>query len=263
MNLGRVKSFLIFIFLAINIYLVASLVISSEFRIGDETIDNTVTILNNSGIFIDRGIIPKKAVNLTGIECENIIRTKRFEESENSNKFRIANDSFTCEVENSKLYFEKDKKIIKEIKSFLSDSGFDADNMQFGKIIDKGEVKTFEITCHIKKYQIFDSVINVDITKNGFSLSGMWYESNASSVISNSRTRNTVYITSILVDILENKDFKSNQIIDIELGYLSGSLYESSGYITASALPFYRLTDKENNVYYYDATDGSYSGFVN
>ena len=50
MNLGKVKSFLIYLFLAINIYLIVSLAMSFSFRIDDATINNTVEILENNNI---------------------------------------------------------------------------------------------------------------------------------------------------------------------------------------------------------------------
>ena len=77
MNLGRVKSFLIYLFLAINIYLVVSLVLSSTFRIDNATVDNTVKILSDSNVSIDKEIIPKKVKNLKNIEAKNIIYTEK------------------------------------------------------------------------------------------------------------------------------------------------------------------------------------------
>ena len=107
---------------------------------------------------------------------------------------------------------------------------------------------------------MFDSHITATITKSGLTLSGTWHEPQTTRVVSNSKTRNTAYITSILINLCENADFKnSKEITNIEFGYMSGSLYGSTGHITATALPYYRLTDEKGKVYYYDASDGTYN----
>lgn len=262
MNLGRVKSFLIFLFLAINIYLVVSLALSSEFRIDDTTIDNTVAILKKSDITVKKDIIPKKAVNLTNIETVNVIHTDRFKKSENADKFKISGDSFSCVLKDSGLYNQKDSKIVKYIKSFLEEAGFDSGYMEFSAVTKSDNTKKLTVNCTVKDYSVFDSRIIAEITASACTLSGIWYEPRTSSVISNSRTRNTVYITSILIDIAENTDFKAKKITNIEFGYLSGSLYGNTGHLTATALPYYRLTDENKNVYYYDAADGTYNNSV-
>ena len=50
MNLGRVKTFLIVLFLGINVYLLLSTVSSSEFVIDDKTVENTISILNSANM---------------------------------------------------------------------------------------------------------------------------------------------------------------------------------------------------------------------
>ena len=136
--------------------------------------------------------------------------------------------------------------------------------MKFSEISKKDNKKIFKISCFVKDYEVFDSCIHAEIEGSACTLSGIWYEPGTTSVISNSKTRKTVYITSVLIDIAENHDFlksSSKEITNIDFGYMSGSLYEDSGHVTATALPYYRLTDKDGNTYYYDAADGTYRTF--
>lgn len=261
MNLGRVKSFLIYLFLAINIYLVVSLVLSSTFRIDDATVDNTVKILSDSNVSIDKEIIPKKVKNLKNIEAKNIIYTDAFKESENYKDFDISGNSFSYVQKNDKLYTLKDSKIKKQIKKFLIKSGFDANYMTFSEISKNKNAKTLQIICTVNNYSVFDSKITAEITKNSLKLHGIWYEPKTNRVFSNSRTRKTVYITSVLIDLAENESFKngSKKITGIEYGYMSGTLYGNKGHITATALPYYRITDEAGKIYYYDASDGTYN----
>ena len=64
MNLGRVKTFLIVLFLGINVYLLLSTASSSEFVIDDKTVENTISILNSANISIDKAAIPKNCKNI-------------------------------------------------------------------------------------------------------------------------------------------------------------------------------------------------------
>jgi len=260
MNLGRVKSFLIYLFLAINIYLIVSLVMSMDFRIDDSTIKNTVAILENNNISVDKDIIPKKSKNLKNIETTNIVYTDAFKKCESYNDFKINGNSFSYTVKDDSLYKKSDRRIKKYIKKFLEDCTFDSQYMKFSEISQDGNSKKLDIRCYVKDYCIFDSKITAEITKSKLVISGTWHEPQTTKVVSNSRTRKTAYITSILIDLCENEDFKnSKKITNIEFGYMSGTLYGDAGYITATALPYYRLTDEKGNVYYYDATDGSYN----
>ena len=59
MNLGKVKTFLIVLFLGINIYLVIALFLSTTFYIDSETIDSTIEILSTNKIEVDKDLIMK------------------------------------------------------------------------------------------------------------------------------------------------------------------------------------------------------------
>ena len=264
MNLGRVKSFLIYLFLAINICLVVSLVMSSSFRIDDLTLNNTVKILSDSGVSIEKELIPKKVKNLKNIEAVNVIYTDGFKNSENYKNFTVSGISFSYNEKNNSLYNFKNSKIKKQILNFLKESGFNTNYMVFSEISESKNTKKLEITCMVNDYCVFDSKITAEIKENSFELIGIWYEPKTNSVFSNSRTRSTVYITSVLIDLAENENFKHGpkKITNIEYGYMSGTLYGNTGHITATALPYYRITDEAGKIYYYDASDGTYNNSV-
>lgn len=261
MNLGKIKNFLIVLFLGINIYLIFSIAASSAFRIDYVTIENTVELLNSSKIGISKGIIPKKLSNLKNVETKNVIYTQRFKTSKYFENFVLQNDEFSAAFKNKKIYSEKDKNIIKEIKSVLESCGFDCDFMKFSDIKTKDGKKTFTISCYIQNYCFFDNVINVSIEKKEYRIFGKWYNPQTTDVKSNSKSRETVYITSVLMDLKENEQVKKSlpiTITNIEYGYLSDSIYGANGHVSATALPYYKITDNNNNVYYYDAADGTY-----
>lgn len=260
MSLGKVKSFLIVLFLGINIFLLISAELSSEFRIDDRTIENTITVLNSSNISIDKSVIPKKTENLKNIDTRNIVYTENFKESEYYDLFEINGDRFFCEISDSGIYNQSNKKIRSKIKSFLSGAGFDTGYMKFSGISEKDGIKTLKIKCNVSGYTIFDSAITAKIYSGGFSLRGVWYEPQTSAVKSNTRVRQNVYITSILINLANSglADSAPFAVKGIELGYMSGLLYGRSGHLTATALPYYKITDDKGRIYYFDASNGEY-----
>ena len=262
MNLGKIKNFLIVLFLGINIYLIFSLAASLSFHIDDKTIENTVEVLNSAKIGIDKSVIPKKLTNLKNVETRNVIYTNRFKNIRYYKDFELANDTFSAEFKNTEIYNKNNKAMIKDIKKHLSACGFDTDFMRFSDIKAKDGKKTFTVNCYVQKYCFFDSSIKVAVDKNGYSISGKWYNPQSKDVTSNSKSREMVYITSVLIDLKENEQIKNSvpvTINNIEYGYLSDSMYGTTGHVSATALPYYKITDNNNNVYYYDATDGTYN----
>lgn len=261
MNLGRVKSFLIFLFLGINIYLLISLFMSTRFVIDKKTVRTAASVLEKNNITVDEDIINRTLVNLKNIDTNNIIYTNKFKKSQYVDLFQIKNDNFAFEIE-SDVYFQNEKRIKDEVKRIFEKSGFETKHMRFGKVStdDKGN-RRFMVRCFVDEYEIFDSNIRVCILKDRISFRGTWYEPLADEVKSKSRYRDTVYITSVLVGMIENENIKQNTpftITDIDYGYLAGTSYGEGAHVTTAALPYYRIKDNRNNVYYYDAKNGSY-----
>lgn len=261
MNLGRVKTFLIVLFLGINIYLLISHFTATRFAVDSKTCEKTLEIIQGYGITVDKDIVPKYAVNLKSIDTNNIVYTKEFKKLNKNGRFKVSGDSFSCKIKNPTLS-DSDANIKKGIKAFLEKSGFPTKHMSFSKTKTKdNKTKTFQINCKVKNYSIFDSVITVDITKDGCAINGKWFEPMSDDVKLTSRSRQTVYITSILVDFAQNEKVTKNtplEITSIEYGYLSGSQYKGGGHISTTARAFYKLTDDKKNIYYYDAKEGTY-----
>lgn len=261
MNSSNIKNFLIVLFLGINIYLLGSLIISADFRIDSEAVDSAVSVLKNNGISVSKDIIPTEAKSLKNVDTQNIIYKSDFYSGSEYKNFHINGDSFAYSGKADDLYSKSDKAIRREVKKFFGKVGFDTSFMQFSDISDNGGTKKFDIYCSVHGYKFFDSVIHVSVTEKGFSAKGKWYEPQSKSINSNSRIRNTVYATGVLVEMIENKEIMSNvpfKVTNIELGFLSGTLYGKSGHVAATGLPYYRITTDSGRQYYFDASDGSY-----
>ena len=210
MNSSNIKNFLIVLFLGINIYLLGSLIISADFRIDGEAVDSAVSVLKNNGISISKDIIPTEAKSLKNVDTQNIIYKSEFYSSSEYKNFHISGDSFAYSGKADDLYSKSDKVIRREVKKFFGKVGFDTSFMQFSDISDNGGTKKFDIYCSVHGYKFFDSVIHVSVTEKGFSAKGKWYEPQSKSINSNSRIRNTVYATGVLVEMIEKNKFRRN-----------------------------------------------------
>ena len=263
MNLGKVKTFLIVLFLGINIYLLISLFTSSTFYIDSETIDSTVEILKTNDIDVDKEVIMKSVENLKNIDTSNVVYTEKFKKNNKNGSFQIEGDTFSCTKSFDGIYAKGEDDIKDTIEEYLEKMGFPLEYMKTGKISEnkKGE-KVYYISCYVDDYEIFDSKIKITLQKNNTVLiKGTWYEPLSDDVKLRSRSRDTVYITSVLVSMIQNEEIMAKApftITDIDYGYLAGASYGEGTHVKSSALPYYRIKDNKGNVYYYDAQNGSY-----
>lgn len=253
MNLGKVKNFLIILFLGINIYLIASNFVSTRFYEDEATVADCIDVLKVNGVELDEDIVPDYTVNLKGIDTENVVYTN-INVHTGKNGFKTKGNNFSCVITPK----NKNAKPQKAVMDFLEENGFETEHMKFSES-DKDDV--WYITCKVSDYTIFDSRIKVTKSSDSYIINGKWYEPKSHSVRSSSRQRNTVYITSVLVDMIANEDIMANapfKIEDIDYGYLAGLPYGVEDHVSVTAVPYYRIKDSKGNTYYYDARSGEY-----
>ncbi len=253
MNLGKVKSFLIVLFLGINIYLILSMHYSTRFTVDNATRENCVKLLEERGITLDVSEIPEYTVNLKNIDTNNIIHSKIFLKNGSA---KISGNKFSIPVKAEDFSGENSSSV----KNFLKSLGF---NTSYMNIKYSDTKKAWYVTCKVGGYRIFDNIIKISqIPGHGaFLAEGTWYEPSTNRVQSRSRTRNTMYITSVLLDMTQNESIMKNapfEITDISYGYLAGKAYGKASHVTSAALPYYRIKDNHGNVYYFDAQSGTY-----
>ena len=253
MNLGRVKTFLILLFLGINIYLILSMHYSTRFSVDEATRENCTRLLAEHGITLDVEKIPEYTVNLNNIDTNNIVHSKIFVKNGNAevsgNKFSVTAEPHELPGPNAAT-----------IKQFLKNFGF---NTKYMDVNYSDTKKAWYVTCTVGGYRIFDNVVKItaEPDKGHFLVEGMWYDPASSKVQARTRQRNTVYITSVLLDMAQNESIMKNapfEITDISYGYLAGKAYGKASHISYAALPYYRIKDNLGNVYYFDAQSGTY-----
>lgn len=253
MNLGRVKTFLIILFLGINIYLICNWYISSRFFVSRETVQTSIDILSDYGIELKEETVLKHTVNLRNIDTSNIIYTPKFQENK-SDIVTVDGNTFTIDVKDKSVSKKGERALKNAVTDYLEELGLSSGYMKY---INKNGNRY--IYLDIKGYEIFDSVISIEPTQKGFRLKGSWFEPMGSRIHSRSRERSTVYITSVLMSMTGDKEIMANspfEITDIKYGYLAGKPYGDGAHVTATALPYYKITDSKGNTYYYDAQSG-------
>ncbi len=255
MNLGKVKNFLIVLFLGINIYLVLTTYFSSRFFVDKKAVSGCVTLLEEKGITLDPGTVPKYTVNLMGIDTKNVIHSNDKLKAQNP---KIDGNSFSLEVSLDNLGAKDAERLSEPLKKYFKSLGFNTKYMKFSKS-KKDDV--WYINCAAGEYPVFDSFLTASVEDGVCTIEGAWNEPQSGDVISRSTSRSTVYITSILVSMAQNEEIVKNapfKIESIEFGYLASKPYGDAPSITTTALPYYRIQDSKGNVYYYDAENGTY-----
>lgn len=253
MNLGKVKSFLILLFLGINIYLVVTLFLSTRFFENTDAVTNCASLLESRGIVLKAETVPKYTVNLKGIDTRNAVYAISALQSDD-----VVRDGnrFVFEADAASVGVGELKKAEKPLKRHLKSMGFKTKHMRFSYSKD-----TVLISCHANDFAVFDSYMTVTKKGDRLQFEGTWFEPLTDDVRSNTRSRNTVYITSVLMNMSQNEDIMKNapfEITDISYGYLAHKPYGGGSHTTATALPYYRIKDNKGNTYYYDAQSGAY-----
>ena len=243
MNWGKLKSFLIILFLLINIFLIVSMIVTDKVKttIPNETIQDTVNILKRNGILIEPSIIDNTVKNVHDITLKPITKSDNF-----TGKL-IAGDLNTFEMN-----FSKKVSNTEEMKNILSDASIKDYNVEkefsdgFGTVLQK-----------TGGYTIFDTLIEVESNGAGSRIMGEWYE-----VITKPKKDknydNIVILPSILINYISNKErpVGEQKITDIEYGYYVTN--KNSDSVIYTAIPCWRIEVDNAMNFYYNARNGEY-----
>ena len=264
MNWKRIKTFLIVLFLIINIYLLSTTSGSMIFRITSvtkldkETVSNAVDVISaNYGVKVPESEVPLELVNLVNIDVTNFIFTDMFE---NPGYGFVQTDSgFECELK-THTYSYTEQIAKNEIVSILTEIGIDesAYKMEFKKS-DHGLICI--VSEYVSGYPIFDGKIYAEFTSSMIKLKGNWYFPEQTEVKKYESSERVTDITSVLIDCvssISDKREEKYEIKDIGYGYIVG--YYDDNVITksASAIPCYMIETDFGNKYFYDAYNGNF-----
>ncbi len=261
MNWPRVKTILIFLFLAVDIMLLASIIIPSVAlsRIPQETIRNTAQVLQQRGIEISPEIIPARRESMGVVELYNIwpdrdaLATLLIGEAHTVDKTVYKNDTKTLVLQEKGFSYEN-ISAAKTVAHELIDMGIDVRE----NFYEEGEssIRSWQ-TIDGKK--LFESEIYAAQTDSAVSISGYWIFSNREKGIIINTPGTLLDVTGVLIDFINNPLRESKvKITSIETGYSTGTAYRDTSHKLVSASPAYKINTNTGAYYMYDALSGNF-----
>lgn len=235
MNWERVKSFLIVLFVGINIFLI-SFMLSSVKRsssVNKTVVADTVSILNANGVSVNENIIPSSISNPGTFDVVALNVDSSYDSPRT-----ISENNAEAEVKKAlKVLGIKDYKITK-IDSF-----------------------TYSVIQKTDGYFIFDSGITAKASDNSISLSGVWYKQQTKPKAEGYDDGGIVYVTGVLIDFINNPDRNRdihNTINSIEVGYCVPQYDSGMEHKSMTAVPCYSVTTADGTSFLYEAANGTY-----
>lgn len=261
MNWKNIKTFLIILFLIINIYLIYSQYglnfrFSNASYINKDTLNDSISIIkNNYNIKLNRTIIPEKITKLGIIDVTNIIYTDKFEKS--GYNFETKGATFKAHIE-TETYSYNETNAKSQFINILNNIGIEKQSYAFDvKKTDEGLVCTAKAL--IGPYDIFNARIKAVFTPKKINLSGTWFVAENGALEKNKKNDEMADIPSMLIDMANwcaDSDASQKIITDFSYGYYVSSYDEKSASKTSSAIPCYMLKTDEGIKYYYDSLNG-------
>ena len=262
MNWKKIKSFLILLFVLINLYLIistsGSVVRFNSITVVDkDTLQKTASvILSNYNISIDKSKVPLKLHNLNIIDVTNYIYSNNaFPDKKYEPTFE--NNSFSCAI-HTDTYSYNEQNASAELEKIIADFGIQKQDytLSFHKS-DTGLVCT--VTGQVSGVPILNSLIKANFDTKKITLSGTWYMPNTTDIKSNDNTLRMIDITGILIDAADRapKDVTTS-FKKIVFGYYVSSYDENAATKISSAIPSYMIQTNTGLTYYYDALNGNF-----
>ena len=269
MNFSKAKTFLIVMFLAVDIFLLYTILINSSVNPfnKNESYEKVVSLLESKNIFIDNGAGFLNERNFFNITLKNMSSEKEYflnlilgdyNETKNntfiSDKGEIAfnkgNFDFVPAKETQKFSDPLSKECLEKILKYLEKSGFEVDNLKYINSVEEKK-GIFKITYRHNFYdkELLNSDFVVYIEKNIISrVRGSIYSVNSF----DSKTENLKSAEEILIrfsNIVKND--KKIYISSIKEGYC----HPDEEYATFSLIPAMEIKLKDGEIYYFDLTD--------
>ena len=255
MNFSRAKSYLIVVFVIVNLFLIYNLIsMSSSDRISVDTIDNTIEILNKKNIKLDRELIKTTPETMFYLNLKNPFAEEKYISNFKGN-CKISEKGFKFVPENKNIEFKyllPSYDAAKQALSHLKDNGLEVKYAKCIGTLDMGDgVYKASFIQSFESHDIYNSNIDIFYKEgNVLNSEGVYYEiSSFSAPDENIKTQAEILIR-FANDFNEKCTIKS-----IESGYFTESF--KNEYSMVSAVPCFKITIDNGNKYYYDAISAS------
>ncbi len=261
MNWKTIKSFLILLFLIINLYLIIStsgsvVRFNSVTIVDKETLKQTeAVILDNYNITFDQSEVPLRINNLNIIDVTNYIYTKHNNADEKYD-IEFSGNEFTVSVD-TETYSYNERNAREEIVNILSSIGIQSSNYSLSFFKDDTGL-VCEAYGLVSDVPILNSCIKAKFNPKKINISGTWYIPNTDDIKSTDNSLRMTDITGILIDAAFRATEGTKSFEKIIYGYYVSSYDENAVSKISSAIPCYMIQTDNGIKYYYDALDGKF-----
>ena len=261
MSWKNIKTFLILLFIIINIHLIFS---SNQPLFKEENIttvnketiaDVTAIIKNNYNVDLKTDIVPTKITNLKNIDVTNIIYSDNFKNSKYN--FEISGAGFGADIKTNT--FSYNEEIAREqIIEILQEIGI--------------EDKSYKLKCYkgdegliciadqfFAEYQVLNGHIKAVCVPSNITIKGTWYITNPEDEKNIKTSSKMTEVTSVIIDVAgscSRSDGSEVKIQSVDYGYYVSSYDENVVSKSSSAIPCYMVKTDSGLKYYYDASNG-------
>ncbi len=275
MNWSRTKTWLIILFIGLNLFLILTLVKNNIAisTVSEQAIQDTVAILARNGIYASPESIPRKMPALSAVEVYNTIADPEkiatallggkanYHQESNQYMYGSAivqfggdNIRYTNINPSQSNVYTNEEKAIAAAKAFLTSAGFPLEKAEATLVRYDAKEAYVLFSQKLDSYPLLDSQFHVIITDKGVStMEGCWFHIAAEQSGATGARGRVKEITSVLIDFMndENRSGQSNSIVNITLGYTTGD--KNTYHKSVSALPAWRITTTDGRTYYYEA----------
>ena len=261
MNWPRVKTILIFLFLAVDIVLLSIIVVPSlgMSRIPQETIENTAALLTSRGIEISPDVIPVHRESMGILELYNLwpdrqnLSKKLIGETDPTGTEVFATDTKWLALSDSGFEY-KNTKSEKTLSHELIDLGIDVRE----NLYEQGE-SSLRAWQSVDDKKIFESEIYASQVDSVITVSGYWIFPDRENGIIKNTPDTLLDVTGVLIDFISNPLREENiRITSVETGYSTGRAYRDTAHKLVSASPAYKINTNTGSYYMYDALSGEF-----
>ena len=261
MNWPRVKTILIFLFLLVDIILLASIIVPSVSlsRIPQETINNTVEVLAKRGIEISPESIPSRRENMGIVELYNLwpdrqaLAGKLLGEAETIDGITFKEGTKTLTLDDSGLKYENTNTENKPAFELI-EMGINVRD----SVYEEGE-DSLRLWQTVDRKKLFESEIYASKEGNRVSVSGYWIFSDRENGVIKNTPDTLLDVTGVLIDFINNplRDAEV-KITSVEIGYSAGRIYRDVEHKLVSVSPAYKISTETGAYYMYDALSGNF-----
>ena len=267
---SRVKTILIFLFFALDVFLLGYIMYSDydENAVSQTEKENTAAVLKNNNIKIDTETIPDKTgwlgiveMNSSWTDSDRLASsilgagTEKISDGayrKNNNRLEIFEDGFSYTTGAKNITSPSSKTLADELEQ-INISVDEKDGISSGNEL--------MFTQKIDDVPIFETKISVKTSKDKIAeVYGYWIFSDAGDGIVKKQEARLMPATSVLINFTESDlyDKQGDEITKIEEGYSIGSPVPDTQHKLVSVAPAYKITLKSGAYAVYDAINGEF-----